>query len=76
MNILPQACHAELRDEVVLSPRYNVARTQDVPVIVRGDAGARELTIMRWGLVPHWARGPKVPLLINARADTVACVGP
>ena len=72
MNILLQEFHAELRDEVNLKPRYNVAPTQDVPVIVRGDSGARELTIMRWGLVPHWAKGQKIPLLINARADTVA----
>jgi putative SOS response-associated peptidase YedK len=72
MNILLQEFHAELRDEVNLSPRYNVAPTQDVLVIIRGEAGARELTIMRWGLVPGWARGPKLPLLINARADTVA----
>jgi putative SOS response-associated peptidase YedK len=36
-----------------LRPRYNVAPTQDVPA-VRVAAGARELVLLRWGLVPSW----------------------
>jgi putative SOS response-associated peptidase YedK len=53
--------------------RYNVAPTQQMPV-VRADAeGHRHMELLRWGLVPFWAKDPKKgPPLINARADTVA----
>ncbi len=53
-------------------PRYNVAPTDQVP-IVRIDPRdqTRELTLARWGLVPFWMKEiPKVPH-INARAETV-----
>jgi putative SOS response-associated peptidase YedK len=36
------------------APRYNIAPSQDVPVIVRNE-GRNELKSMRWGLVPSWA---------------------
>lgn len=53
-------------------PRYNVAPTQDAPVVRLAD-GARELTLMRWGLVPSWSQGPDSKFsMINARAETVA----
>lgn len=41
------------------SPSFNLAPSQDVPVIrvVRDVEGRREATLMRWGLVPHWAKG-------------------
>ena len=56
-----------------LAARYNIAPTQPVVVIRRSEAGGRELTHMRWGLVPSWAKEVNSgPLLINARADTVA----
>ena len=53
-------------------PRYNIAPTDQIP-IVRVDPrdGTRELTMMRWGLIPYWMKEkPKVPH-INARAETV-----
>jgi putative SOS response-associated peptidase YedK len=54
-------------------PRYNVAPTQDAPVIRLNDAGQRELVQLRWGLVPHWAKDLKIGYkTINARAETVA----
>ena len=51
------------------SPRYNVAPTQMVPVITQGG----EVQMMRWGLVPPWAKAQKAgrPLIL-ARAETVA----
>ncbi|VTU02735.1 Uncharacterized protein OS=Nitrosococcus halophilus (strain Nc4) GN=Nhal_2073 PE=4 SV=1: DUF159 [Gemmataceae bacterium] len=49
--------------------RYNVAPSRPVPV-VRAAGGRRELVEMRWGLVPHWARGPKLSGYANARAET------
>jgi putative SOS response-associated peptidase YedK len=62
----------ELLREPELSPRYNIAPTQNVAVI-RQDGKSRELSLMRWGLVPSWSKDPKAgPPLINARAETVA----
>ncbi len=56
-----------------LKPRYNVAPTQPVAVVVAGPELRRELVLMRWGLVPAWSReGPKGPPLINARSETAA----
>ena len=54
--------------------RFNIAPTQNVPVI-RQDNGApiRTASLMRCGLVPHWANDPTVGArMINARAETVA----
>lgn len=54
-------------------PRYNAAPTQRLPVVRRGAAGGRELALLRWGLVPSWAKDPAIGnKLINARAETVA----
>jgi len=53
-------------------PRYNIAPSLDVPVIYQGPAG-RAGQMMRWGLVPHWSKGPDNRYsMINARAETVA----
>ena len=53
-------------------PRYNVCPTNPVGVVTSTD-GARRLRVMRWGLVPPWYKALNDgPLIINARADTVA----
>lgn len=54
------------------APRYNIAPSQQAPVIRQGENGP-ELAMMRWGFVPHWMRdeNPKAQP-INARADTAA----
>ena len=51
-------------------PRYNIAPTQDVVAVVqRGDE--RHGGLLRWGLIPSWAKGPSVGSRnINARAET------
>lgn len=55
-----------------LLPRYNVAPTQNVPVVGLGKNGLN-LVQMRWGLVPSWSKDLKAGApLINARANTVA----
>ena len=55
-----------------LEPRYNIAPTQSVPV-VRAGAGRRSLGMMRWGLVPGWAKDISIASrMINARGETVA----
>lgn len=54
-----------------LSPRFNIAPTQQVLSIRLADA-TREAALMRWGLVPSWSKDPKAgPPLINVRAETV-----
>ncbi|MET7394740.1 SOS response-associated peptidase [Dactylosporangium sp. NPDC005572] len=56
-----------------LEPDYNVAPTDPVPVVrISSSAGGRVLGSARWGLVPSWAKDPKVGArMINARAETV-----
>src|SRR5262249_18449221 len=59
-------------DTPELFPRYNVAPTQIVTGL-RLDDGRRALKPFRWGLVPSWAKGPRIGnSLINARSETVA----
>jgi putative SOS response-associated peptidase YedK len=56
-----------------IEPRYNLAPTQPVPVLRRGEDGQRRVGLLRWGLVPFWAKDPGVGnRMINARAETVA----
>ena len=66
---------AEVRDQAAfdsLGPRYNVAPTQPVTVVVQRDDG-RSIELHRWGLVPAWADSAAVgSRMINARAETVA----
>ncbi len=59
-------------NDLPASPRFNICPTQDVPVVTAGE-GRRRLRAMRWGLIPSWYKSPNDgPLIINARADTVA----
>jgi putative SOS response-associated peptidase YedK len=54
------------------SPRFNICPTQDVAVVT-AEGGARRLRAMRWGFLPSWYKTPTDgPLIINARAETVA----
>ena len=51
-------------------PRYNVAPAQTVAT-VRASAAGRTLSMLRWGLIPAWAKEPNIGYrLINARAET------
>ncbi len=55
-----------------LAPRYNIAPTQQIAVVRAGDAD-RTLSMMRWGLVPSWAKELSIGArMINARAETAA----
>ncbi len=74
---LPHAAMAQLFDAVPDNdlpdvPNFNVCPT--VPVhVVTAVGGQRRLRAMRWGLIPRWYSRPTGgPLLINARAETVA----
>lgn len=56
-----------------LRPRYNIAPTQDVPVVRQARDGAREMVAMRWGLIPSWAKDASIgSKLINARCESAA----
>ncbi|HYC02487.1 MAG TPA: SOS response-associated peptidase [Azospirillaceae bacterium] len=56
-----------------LQARYNVAPTQAVAVVRAGDEGGRRLDLMRWGLVPFWAKDAGIgSKMINARSDGLA----
>jgi putative SOS response-associated peptidase YedK len=51
-------------------PRYNVAPTQPVPVVINDNG--RHFRLMRWGLWPAWVKDPrKFTILINARAESI-----
>ena len=53
-------------------PRYNVAPTQPVPIIRKEQDGQRHFQLVRWGLVPDWAKEVGTRPLFNARGETVA----
>ena len=53
------------------APRYNIAPSQ--PVLTLIDAQERRAGLLRWGLIPAWAKDPGIgDRMINARAETVA----
>lgn len=56
------------------SPRYNIAPTQPVPVIRQHPKQpVRQVSLMRWGLIPHWAKDPSIAAnTINAKSETAA----
>jgi putative SOS response-associated peptidase YedK len=61
--------------EVSFSARYNLAPTQDAPVIHSGDGGGGpwRMELFRWGLIPGWAQDARLgQKLINARSETAA----
>jgi putative SOS response-associated peptidase YedK len=52
-------------------PRYNIAPTMPVPVVVEKDGGPHFM-LMRWGFIPGWVKDMKTfPLVINVRAETI-----
>jgi len=60
-------------DESTYAPSYNVAPQSMQPVVrLDRETGERELTVMRWGLVPYWSKDGKAGFsTVNARAETV-----
>ncbi|MCY6381440.1 SOS response-associated peptidase [Hoeflea prorocentri] len=72
----------ELQEMERHEPRYNIAPTQPVLVVIAGDGTGREpgsnlpdrrVRLVRWGLIPSWVKDPRdFPLLINARSETAA----
>jgi putative SOS response-associated peptidase YedK len=54
------------------TPRYNIAPTQSVPVIRQNPKEpVRDLSLLRWGLIPWWAKDAVgAAQMINARSET------
>ena len=59
-----------LKEAPELPARFNVAPTQPVPVLREASDGSRRLSLVRWGLIPAWAKEADDGL-INARSETV-----
>ena len=58
------------QQQLTLSPRYNVAPSQSMPVVVRNSPN--RLVEMQWGLIPSWSKEPRAQFsTINARAETI-----
>lgn len=66
--------HFDVAIGLDLKPRYNIAPGQEIAVVRRSAASSvRKLALLRWGLVPSWAKDPRIGYkMINARAETVA----
>ncbi len=53
-----------------IKPRYNAAPSEELPVVV--NTGENHIELMRWGLVPFWAKDTSIGYkMINARAETL-----
>lgn len=56
--------------EIQLSPHYNVSPGMFLPTVIRSQSN--QAVLMKWGLIPHWSKDPKVKFSnINARAETI-----
>ncbi len=71
---IPAEQLAERFDAVVppetTTPHYNASPTQQLPVLL--NEGEREIHLVRWGLIPHWAKDPTTGYkMINARVETL-----
>jgi putative SOS response-associated peptidase YedK len=72
--------HFDLDEIPDLRPRYNIAPTQNVPAVrliiedgQRRQRRQRRLHLLRWGLIPSWAKDRSIGnRMINARSETAA----
>ena len=64
----------EITDPPLFTPRYNIVPSQPIAAIrIDPDTTTRKLVMLRWGLIPSWAKDPKIGnQCINAKAETVA----
>ena len=71
-DAMAQMFAAQPANDLPSVPNYNVCPTTNVHAVLATD-GQRRLTAVRWGFLPHWYKAPNGgPLLINARAETIA----
>ena len=62
-------------EEFTERPRFNIAPSQEIPVVRVNRDGGRAIGLARWGLIPHWAKALPKAQPINARAETVVTSG-
>lgn len=68
MNRILEEFAVEAADSFDWQPRFNIAPTQAIPIVKGG-----QLMLAKWGLVPSWAKDPKIGnRMINARAEGIA----
>jgi putative SOS response-associated peptidase YedK len=61
-----------LHGDFSFQKRYNIAPSEEVPVVIRNIAGRNEAKVMKWGLVPSWAADSSMgQRMINARSETL-----
>lgn len=73
LTLPPEAVRSFFRysEQPNFPPRYNIAPTQPVPVVLARDQGP-SFTLMRWGFVPSWVKDLKeFPVVINVRSETM-----
>jgi putative SOS response-associated peptidase YedK len=71
INAVAQAFNVATPSSLHITPRYNIAPTQEVVTILRN--GTAHLDLLRWGLIPAWAKQEAIgSKMINARAETLA----
>mgnify|MGYP001574624901 CR=1 FL=1 len=55
-----------------IQTRYNIAPTDQVPVLLRTEDGRWDMRDMRWWLVPYWSKGPDSKYtMFNAKSETL-----
>jgi putative SOS response-associated peptidase YedK len=70
-NAVARAFNVAVPKSLQTGPRYNVAPTQDVVTVLND--GEPHLDLLRWGLIPSWAKDASIgSRMINARAETLA----
>jgi putative SOS response-associated peptidase YedK len=70
-NVIAYTFNVPVHDRI--RKRFNIAPTQEAPVIRVNAAGGREVAMLRWGLVPSWSKDPAAGnRMINARSETAA----
>jgi len=69
-NVIAYTFNVPVHDRI--RKRFNIAPTQEAPVVRAGEDGAREVAMLRWGLVPSWSKDLAIGnRMINARSETV-----
>ena len=73
LNVDPTELQTLIPDLIVdqdVVKRYNIAPSQGVAAVL--NESERRLSYIQWGLIPHWAKDPKIGIkMINARGETI-----
>jgi putative SOS response-associated peptidase YedK len=66
--------HFGLDDDPDWTPRWNIAPTQPVATVRQDARGPKRIfRLVRWGLIPYWAKDPSIGVkTINAQSETAA----